>query len=105
MDLDYIMDEFIPTEAATYELANFFGLFADHTRLKIITLLSLAPLCVNDICYVLGMNQSTISHQLRNLKDTDIIDCNRRGKKTVYRLSNPLAEKFLSQAVLASEKR
>ena len=50
------------------DLAEFFKVFGDGTRLKILYVLLSAEMCVYDIAAVLGMSQSAISHQLRVLK-------------------------------------
>ncbi len=103
MTIDKIVEDYLPTEKETDELAEFFGIFADKTRLKILTLLSLGDLCVSDICYVLYLNQSTVSHQLRNLKDKRLVNCYKNGKRTVYYISNSKIDELLFQAVLATE--
>lgn len=103
MTTEKILDEYMPPAAVTDELADFFGLFADRTRMRILSLLTISELCVNDISFVLDLNQSTVSHQLRNLKDSNIIDCYKNGKKTVYFVSNKKIENLFMQAVLATE--
>lgn len=103
MTLENIMDSYLPAEKATDELADFFALFADRTRMRILSLLSIGDLCVNDIAFVLCLNQSTVSHQLRNLKDSKIVNCFKSGKRTYYFISNKRVEDLLMQAVLATE--
>lgn len=103
MTIEKIIDSYLPAESATDELAGFFSLFADKTRIKILSVLTIADLCVNDISYVLGLTQSTVSHQLRTLKERKIVNCFKMGKRTVYYISNSKIEPFLLQAVLATE--
>lgn len=103
MNLQSIMDSYLPAEPATDDLADFFEIFADRTRMRILSLLSIGELCVNDITFVLGMNQSTVSHQLRNLRDKKIVNCFKNGKRTIYYISNNKIEDLLLQAVLATE--
>ena len=47
------------------KLSNMFKLFSDETRLKIICSLLKEELCVCDLCELLGLNQSQVSHQLQ----------------------------------------
>lgn len=70
------------------DLADFYKLFADSTRLRIIAALSAAELCVCDLSAVLDMKQPTVSHQLRTLKQARIVTARREGKVVFYSLSD-----------------
>ena len=63
------IQRFIPNNAVLSDLARFFNLFSDSTRIKILSALALSELCVNDIALVLKLNQTTVSHQLKILRD------------------------------------
>ncbi|MBR1747840.1 MAG: winged helix-turn-helix transcriptional regulator [Clostridia bacterium] len=95
---------YLPPEETTNELADFFATFADPTRMRILTLLTIGDYCVNDVSDLLGMNQSTISHQLQKLRKKRLIDCHKSGKKTVYFLRNEKINDLFLQAVLATEQ-
>ncbi len=69
-------------------LAEFFKVFGDSTRLRIISLLEDSELCVNDIAEKLRMNQSAISHQLRMLKQNRLVKQRREGKAVFYSLND-----------------
>ncbi len=69
-------------------LAEFFKVFGDSTRLRIISLLEESELCVNDIAEKLQMNQSAISHQLRTLKQNRLVKQRRKGKAVFYSLDD-----------------
>lgn len=73
----------LPTDEVLCDLADLFRLFADTTRVKILYLLFESELCVCAITELLGMTQSAISHQLRILKDANLV-ANRREGKTIY---------------------
>lgn len=75
--------EKMPMEEDLYDLADFFKVFADTTRIKILYVLLCQEMCVCDIAQSLGMTQSAISHQLRILKQMDLVK-NRRDGKTIY---------------------
>lgn len=68
------------------ELAGFYKLFGDRTRLGIVWALGVSEMCVCDLCALLGMKQSAISHQLRTLKQTRIVKFRREGKVIFYSL-------------------
>ena len=66
------IDEKMPPEEELQDLAEFFKVFGDATRLKILSVLLCSEMCVYDIATLLGMSQSAISHQLRVLKQMDL---------------------------------
>ena len=80
-------------------MTNFFYAFSDDTRLKIIILLSIKPLCVSEIVNVLDINQTTISHQLKILKSLNVLESYRQGKKIIYYIKNNSIENVLNASV------
>ena len=76
----------LPLDKDISKLADYFQNFSDSTRIKILTCLSLSNMCVNDLSNLLGINQTTISHQLKQLKDQNIVTYKREGKILVYQL-------------------
>ena len=78
----------LPTEKDAIKLALYFQNFSDSTRLKILSCLSFCDMCVNDLSNILNINQTTISHQLKSLKDQNLIDYKRNGKIIIYFLKN-----------------
>jgi ArsR family transcriptional regulator len=61
---------------------------ADPTRLRIVSLLLTRDLCVCELMFILKMEQSRISHQLRILRDADLVEDRREGKWITYRVSD-----------------
>ncbi len=59
---------------------------ADPTRLRILRLLLQRDLCVCELMFILKMEQSRVSHQLRILRDADLAEDIREGKWIVYRV-------------------
>ena len=78
----------LPDDGDILKLADYFQNFSDSTRIKILTCLSMSNMCVNDLSSLLGINQTTISHQLKQLKDQNIVSYRREGKILVYYLLN-----------------
>lgn len=70
------------------ELSEFFKIFGNPTRLKIISLLSVDDLCVCDICEALDLNQTTVSNQLRILRANNIVKYQKEGKMARYSLTD-----------------
>lgn len=78
----------IPKDELIYDLAEFFKVFADSTRVKIIYALMENELCVCDIAAVIGTTQSAISHQLRILKQSKLVKYRKVGKVVYYTLDD-----------------
>ena len=68
-------------------LARRFKALGDPTRSKLVYALSLGELCVSDLALALGASLSATSHQLRILRDLDIVRVRRAGKSQLYALN------------------
>lgn len=93
------VDEKMPPEEELQDLADFFKVFGDATRLKILYVLLCSEMCVYDIATLLGMSQSAISHQLRVLKQMDLVKNRREGKTIFYALADSHIVTILSQGL------
>lgn len=90
----------LPEDSQMTKLATYFQNFADGTRLKILTCLAMSSLCVNDISNLLGINQTTISHQLKLLKDQGFVSYRREGKILIYSLADTSVNDILNYAII-----
>lgn len=70
------------------KVVNLFKLFGDQTRLNILLSLFKQELCVHDICKVVDMSQSAVSHQLRNLREAKLVKSRRDGKEVLYSIDD-----------------
>ena len=93
------IDETMPPEEEMQDLAEFFKVFGDATRLKILYALKYSEMCVLDIANLLKMNQSAISHQLRVLKQMDLVKNRRDGKTIFYALADDHILTIFSQGL------
>lgn len=91
--------EKLPPEEEMQDLSEFFKVFADATRLKILYVLLCSEMCVYDIARLLNMTQSAISHQLRILKQMDLVKNRREGKTIFYALADSHIVTILSQGI------
>ena len=73
----------LPEDELICDLADLFKIFGDTTRMKILYSLFESEMCVCAIAELLGMTQSAISHQLKVLKNANLV-ANRREGKTIY---------------------
>ncbi len=71
-----------------YGLSEFYKIFGDQTRLRILDALLNKPLCVNEISELLDMTQSAISHQLKNLRTSNLVKADKIGKNVYYSISD-----------------
>ena len=78
----------MPSEEEYDDLSEFFKLFGNPTRLKIISLLAVEDLCVCDICEALELNQTTVSNQLRILRANNVVKYQKEGKMARYSLTD-----------------
>ncbi len=89
------MDCYLPDDNSVRRIARFFATLADPSRVKLLSALTISPLCVTDIAAILNMNQTTVSHQLRLLRDLDMVTCERQGKILKYKIANPKINEIL----------
>ena len=75
--------EKMPTEEVISDLSDFFKNFGDSTRLKIVS-----ALMSGELCEVLGMSTSAVSHQLRILRQAKMVRSRRDGKQVYYSMDD-----------------
>ena len=86
----------LPTDNLLADLTSLYKSFSDKTRIKILFSLLNAELCVCAISELLGMEQSAISHQLKKLKEVNLVDCRREGKTIIYYLADDHVKTLIS---------
>ncbi len=87
MDIETIKAK-LPNDEEIYDLSELFKVLGDQTRTKILTVLEIHELCVNDIASALNMTKSAVSHQLRILRQSRLIKSRRDGKEIIYSLDD-----------------
>ena len=80
--------EHMPPKDQLLELAGFFKVFADGSRTRILYALVGQELCVCHMAELLGMSVSAVSHQLRILRDANLVRTRREGKTVFYSLAD-----------------
>ena len=84
-----------PEDEMIFDLADFYKIFGDTTRVKILYALDKSELCVCDISALLGMSISAVSHQLRTLRESDLVRTERQGKVIYYSLADDHVKSIL----------
>ena len=85
--LSTYLEAVLPVEKSQ-RMAEFFSFLGDPNRLRILSLLAQQELCVCDLAESLGMSESAVSHQLRNLRTMRLVGYEKRGRKVFYHLAD-----------------
>ncbi len=94
-----LVQDYVPQGEVLDELVCFFSIFSDYTRLKMISALAISEMCVSDLSTLLKLNQTTVSHQLRLLKNLNAVKTKRQGKIVFYSLRNETLNEVLLKGV------
>ncbi len=81
------------------ELCDMFAMLAEPTRMKILLGLLQGEMCVYHLCEVAGGTPSSVSHQLRKLKDRGIVQSKRFGKNVEYALADEHVAQIIRMGV------
>lgn len=88
-----------PSDAVLNTLSDFFKVFGDPTRLKILWLLSHGERCVHELSASMEMTPSAVSHQLRILKQARLVKYRRDGRHMHYSLDDDHVEDIFSKGL------
>ena len=88
----------LPT-AEAQDLAAIFSVLADPTRVRLVAALAERELCVCDLANVLGLRQSTVSHQLRLLRALRVVRFRKEGRVAYYALDDDHVTGLLHQGL------
>lgn len=80
-------------------ISNLFKILSDPTRLSILDALKGKELTVTELTDELAMSQSSISHQLKTLRESNLVKFRRNGKEVIYSLSDNHVNSILDQAI------
>ena len=87
----------MPEGELLQDLGDLFKVFGDTTRIKIMYALYEGEMCVCAISELLNMTQSAISHQLKTLKDANLVSARREGKEMYYSLSDEHVKSIIAE--------
>lgn len=88
----------LPSEEA-HDIARFFQVLADPTRVRLVKALVDGKWCVSDLVKALEMDQPAVSHQLKYLRKLGLVNWERTGRNIYYTLDNPLLRKTLLMVI------
>ena len=88
-----------PKDEMIFDLADFYKIFGDTTRVKILYALDKSELCVCDISALLEMTVSAVSHQLKILRDSNLVKTRREGKVVYYSLADHHVQEIIESGM------
>lgn len=89
----------LPSREIMEQIGDLFKGFADSTRVQILFLLASREQCVTDIAEAVDLSQSAISHQLRLLKQMQLIKFRREGRNILYSLADDHVKTILEMGL------
>lgn len=81
------------------DVANLFKAFSSTTRIKILFILKKGALTVSQMSHLIGMSQSAISHQLKELKMARLVKYERKGREVFYELDDDHIHQIFDMAI------
>ena len=91
--------ESMPEDETVSDVSDLFRVLGDSTRVKILWALDKSEMCVCDIASLICMTKSAVSHQLRVLKDNNLVKNRREGKVIYYSLADSHVQDIFEKAV------
>ena len=95
--LEHVRGEIVSDTELT-DMAKLFKVFGDSTRIKIMAALNCQEMCVCDIAVLLDMTKSAVSHQLKVLRDNNLVKFQKKGKHAYYSLADDHVKEILDVA-------
>ena len=89
----------MPQEAEMLRVSELFKVLGDGTRMRILFVLLASEMCVRDLSETLNMSVSAVSHQLRILRQAQLVRYRRVGKTVFYALADNHVKTLLSQGL------
>lgn len=90
----------MPDDDTLFDTSEFFKALSDSSRLKIIAALLTGELCVCDLCEIVGLSQSAVSHQLRVLRAGRIVKFRKDGKQVYYSIDDHHIAEIIQTTIL-----
>jgi ArsR family transcriptional regulator len=97
------LNEQLITTPTANRLAEVFKALSDPNRLRLISLLIDNEVCVHILESTLGMSQSAISHQLRHLRQLNLVRFRKEGRHVYYALDDDHVRGLFKQGLLHVE--
>ena len=90
----------LPQNEKIKNLALFYKMFSDPTKVRILWALDISEMCVCDLAAITGVTKSAISHQLNSLREVNLVKSRRDGKIVYYSLADSCVKEILEKAAI-----
>ena len=94
-----------PKDELLGDLSDFFKVIGDGTRIKILWALDSNEMCVCDIANLLNMTKYAVSHQLRGLREANLVKFRKSGKEVFYSLSDNHVKEIFEQGLIHIQEK
>ena len=91
---------YVPGNDVLTELSDLFSVLSDSTRIKILSAVCISEMCVSDLSEILDINQTTVSHQLKIMRQAGVVGFRREGKILFYFVTSPIVENVMLNGVV-----
>lgn len=98
-DVEMTMETLLSSEVVAAAVAEHFKALGDPTRLKILAMLFAGERCVGDLADHLAVSQSAVSHQLRLLRNLNIVRYRKEGREVFYDLADDHVRDILMRSL------
>lgn len=95
----------MPDDNRVKVLAEFYKVFSDATKVKILWALDISEMCVCDLAVLTNLTKSAISHQLSFLKEVNLVKSRKEGKNVYYSLADLCVKEILEKGVIHTINR
>lgn len=96
--VEHVKAEMVP-DSSLGDMSALFKVFGDSTRIRILAALNCHEICVCDLAVLLDMTKSAISHQLKVLRDNNLVKFEKKGKHAYYSLADDHVKEILDVAL------
>lgn len=95
----------MPSDEKVKVLSEFYKVFSDPTKVKILWALDISEMCVCDLAVLTNLTKSAISHQLSSLKEMNLVKSRKEGKNVYYSLADLCVKEILEKGVIHTINR
>ena len=100
----HVQERALPAQTIE-RVSRLFSALSDPTRLKILHALDVTKeLCVCDLAAIAELSVSAVSHQLRLLRDRDLVHARRAGRMVYYSLADDHVATLMGTGVEHAEE-
>lgn len=92
--------EQMPKEKQVKAISDFYKILSDVTKVKILWALNISEMCVCDLAVLINITKSAISHQMKALKEANLVKCRKEGKNAYYSLSDNCVKEIIEKGII-----